>query len=180
MKRNVIIGCAVFAAAACLLGVMALEQPIPTTNNAPLKLEGHFIINAFHSDGTQFAHIEKHNLITTNGFKGASKLLFNANSGISPNQYNYIALGSSSTGPSSSDTALGSECGYSRQQTSSPTYSSAVSTLTGTFTGTSCTAQEIGVFDAASTGNMISRQTFSAITLASGDSAVVTYTFTLS
>jgi hypothetical protein len=166
---------------ALILGIyMHAESTIPSVPNQSLSLHGHFILNAYHSDGTQFAHVEKDNLITTNGFKGASYLLFNANSGITASKYNYLAIGSGSTGASASDTALGTECGYSRQQTSSPSYSSAVSTLTGTFTGAACTAAEVGVFDASTSGNMISRQTYSTITLASSDTMTVTYTFTLS
>ena len=150
------------------------------TLNDTLRIKGQFILDAYHADGIHFAHTEKDNLVVTNGFKGIGKLGWNANSGISPSTYRYLAVGATSTSPSRSDTALGSECGYSRQLTSSPTYSSAVITLSGTFTGASCTAVEVGVFDASSSGNMLSRQTYSAITLGSSDSLVVTYTFTLS
>jgi len=127
--------------------------------------------------------VDKDNLVVTNGFKGISKLVFNGNSGVSPSTYRYLALGTGSASATSSDTALQTEVsagGYSRQLTSSPAYSSSVTTLTGTFTGFSCSCQEIGVFDASSSGNMLSRQTYGTITLGSSDSLVITYTFTVS
>lgn len=161
--------------------VMAITMPLPQTNSMPkegFRLHGHFILNAYHADGVLFAHVEQDNIVVTAGFKGIGHLVFNSNSGVSPNTYRYIAIGSSGTAPTSADTALNSECGYTRQLTSSPTYSGGVNTLTGTFTGQTCNAQEIGILDASSSGNLLTHQTFSNINLASSDTLTATYTVT--
>ena len=173
---NIILSSSVILLLAIL--VSALNSEYDKGNNENLGLHGHFVIDAYHSDGTLFYHTERDNLVVTNGLKGIANLAFNANSGLSPSTYRYLALGSSSTAVSASDTALNSECGYSRQLTSSPTYSSAVITLTGTFTGATCTVNEIGIFDASSSGNMFSHALTGAFTMGSADTINVTYTIT--
>lgn len=181
-KKSMILSVSILAVCASILFAMSIYDNPKTdnANNDGLHIKGHFHAEAIHSDGTVFATVDKDNLITSNGFKGIAKLGWTANSGITPSAtYRYLAIGATNTAASSSDTALGSECGYSRQLTSAPTYSAGVITLTGSFTGTTCTAVEVGVFDASTTGNMLSRQVYSTVTLGSSDTFNVTYTYTL-
>jgi len=169
--------------AIAFLEIAITDQNNNEGTNESASLHGHFHAELVDKDGNIKQTIDKDNLIVTNGFKGISKLVFNGNSGVSPSTYRYIALGTSSTAVASSDTALNTEVsagGYSRQLTSSPSYSSSVTTLTGAFTGFSATINEAGVFDASSSGNMISHVLTGTITMGSSDTLNITYTFTVS
>lgn len=91
----------------------------------------------------------------------------------------HMALGSSSTAASTSQTALGSELGrVSLDSTSRSTNTiSYVATFSaGTATGT---VQEAGIFNAGASGNMLCRTTFSAVNKAAGDTVVVTWNVTV-
>ena len=91
----------------------------------------------------------------------------------------HMALGSSSTAASTSQTALGSELGRvsldsTNRATNTITY---VATFgAGTATGT---VEEAGIFNAGSSGNMLCRTTFSPVNKAAGDTIVVTWNVTV-
>ena len=98
-----------------------------------------------------------------------------------PDNFDYIAIGTDSTAPSSSDTTLGSEV-MREQGTYSHTSGTKSFSVQHTFTFTaSYTIWESGLFNAASGGTMLARGVLdSGIAVASGDSLQVTWTFTFS
>lgn len=91
----------------------------------------------------------------------------------------HMALGSSSTAASTSQTALGGELGRvvldSTARTNN-TISYVATFAAGTATGT---VQEAGIFNDGSSGNMLCRTTFSAVNKAAGDTVVVTWNVTV-
>ncbi len=97
----------------------------------------------------------------------------------------FIALGIGTTAANAADTALESEIvtnGGQRAaatvslQTTDTTNDTARLTHTFTFTG-SFAVTESGVLNDATTGTLLSRQVFSAINVASGDSLAITWDF---
>ena len=91
----------------------------------------------------------------------------------------YMAVGSSATAAATSQTALGGELG--RVAFDSTTRTSNTLAYVATFgagTGTGSLA-EAGIFNAASSGNMFCRTTFSTVTKASGDTVVITWNLTI-
>lgn len=184
-KKAMILSVSILAVCAGILfALSAYDSSISDNkNNDGLHIKGHIHAVLTDINGNVKQTIDKDNLIVSNGFKGIAKLGWNANSGVSASTYRYIALGTSSTAANSADTTLGVEVsagGYSRQLTTAPTYSAGVITLTGVFTGFSCTCVEMGVFDASTSGDMLARQTYSAINIGSSDTLTVTYTDSLS
>jgi len=101
--------------------------------------------------------------------------------------FTYIGIGIGTTGALAGDTALETE--YDETSTLSTTHKSAsVSRVTTTvtndtaqnvvtfnITGAGLAVTESGVFNAATAGTMLARQTFAVINLASGDSLQVTW-----
>lgn len=91
----------------------------------------------------------------------------------------HMAVGTSATAAATSQTALGGEIG--RVALDSSTRSSNTLTYIATFpagTGTGSLA-EAGILNAASTGNMLCRTTFSTVSKAAGDTVVVTWNVTV-
>lgn len=135
---------------------------------------------------------ERHfdNLIVDSGFEGVASRIAPHDGSINPSSpFNYIGLGTGSAPVAASQTSLVSElpfgAGYSRVQDSQATYSTtsgkqlglSVVFTPGQATGT---INESGLFDAASGGDMLARQTFSTINKGASDTLTVTWTITLS
>jgi hypothetical protein len=103
--------------------------------------------------------------------------------GVVTTPFTYIAIGTGTNAPSPSDTSLQSEthrqsATCSREQTNVPN-DTAVLVTTFTFSS-SYSITESGCFDASSGGNMLCRQTFSAINVGAGDSLQVTWKIVVS
>jgi hypothetical protein len=100
----------------------------------------------------------------------------------SPSTHNkptHMAIGTGATAPAAGNTALGAE--IDRNALTSKTRSTNVLTMVGNWAagdGTNSAIAEAGVFDAASTGNMYSRATFTAINKGASDTLQITWTFT--
>ena len=97
--------------------------------------------------------------------------------------FDYIAIGTGTTGATATDTTLESEIStgggeragaVGTRTTTSVTNDTAQLVTTFTFTS-SFAVTESGIFNAASAGTMLSRQTFGAINVVSGDSIEVTW-----
>lgn len=119
------------------------------------------------------------NTITYAGLAEVAGLLNGATSG----PFDYIAVGTGTTGASTSDTTLETEItdsGLARAQgtasriTTAQTNDTAQVTKTFSVTGTKAVT-EAGLLDAASSGVLLARQTFSAINVVSGDSLQMTW-----
>lgn len=122
------------------------------------------------------------NLVVNTGLAGMASR-FNGAGGEAA--FTYIALGTGTTAPSATDTALEAEIttggGARANATASRTTTDTTndtSQLQNTFSFTASFAiTESGVFNAASGGTMAARQTFSAINVVNGDSLQVTWKF---
>ena len=91
----------------------------------------------------------------------------------------YMAVGSSSTAAATSQTALGGELGRATLDSTTRTSNTIAYAATfGAGTGTG-TLTEAGIFNAASSGNMLCRTVFSTVTKAAGDTVVITWNITI-
>ena len=91
----------------------------------------------------------------------------------------HMAVGSDNTTAVTSQTTLGGELGRVALDSSTRTSNtiSYIATFSaGTGTGS---LQEAAIFNAASTGNMLCRTTFSTVTKAAGDTVVITWNVTV-
>ena len=91
----------------------------------------------------------------------------------------HMAVGTDSTAAATGQTALGGELG--RVVLDSTTRASNVLTYVATFPPGTCTGAlaEAAILNAASTGNMLCRTTFSVVNKAVGDSIVITWNVTV-
>jgi len=144
-----------------------------------MKLAGiiHFLVKG--KDGQVKDEREIRNTITNAGLAEVAGLLNGATSG----PFDYIAVGTGTTGAAAGDTALETETvdsGLARAQgtasriTTAQTNDTAQVTKTFSVTG-SVAVTEAGLLDAASSGVLLARQTFSAINVANGDSLQITW-----
>ena len=133
-------------------------------------------------------HID--NLIVNAGVEGVASRIAPHDGTINPSApYNYIALGTSNSAADAAQTALVAElpggASYARVQDGTAQYTTSGGnkiTLSVTFApgqGTG-TLRESGIFNAASGGDMLARQTFADIQKAAGDTLTVTWTISLS
>ena len=91
----------------------------------------------------------------------------------------HMAIGSSNTAAATSQTALGSELGRVALDSSTRTSNTIAYIATfGAGTGTG-SLTEAGIFNAASSGNMLCRTVFSTVTKAAGDTVVITWNVTI-
>ncbi len=97
--------------------------------------------------------------------------------------FDYIAVGTDSTAPNATQSALLVEkyrvAGTGSQQTTTTTNDTARLTTSISITA-SDTIQEAGIFNSSSAGDMLARTTFSAISVGSGDVLNIGYDIKLS
>ncbi len=149
-----------------------------------IKIKGHVKVEHFR-DGNLIEITERDNTITNAFFAVVSGLVGNTGSQVA---MTYLALGTSSTAPAASQTALQAETVVSGLTRTSATISRTTTTqtndtlqLTKTFTaGGSATIQEVGVFNDPTTGVMACRALTGAKALVSGDTLAITYTIKFS
>ena len=146
---------------------------------------------ARHADGSEFYRHESHNLKTTGGIDAIASMV--SNTGTQAAAANYIALSSTLSSPSASDCAAGSSsCTLVSEITTSglarakATYAhtAGASTYTLTYTWTASASVSAvtgaGVFNASSSGTLVFENTFTSVSLNSGDTIQVTWTITIS
>lgn len=139
-----------------------------------------------HADGRVFAQFTIANLITNAGKAlVAARIALDSGDSGGETKANYIAIGTGTTPAALTDTALESEIttdGGERaeatvtKETTDVTDDTIVLSKTFTFTG-SFNVSESGVFNAASSGELLNHQVFSAVPVVSGDSLEVTHKF---
>ena len=139
--------------------------------NEGLKLKGKLSI-ALNDEVVQ----EVDNLVVTAGKGYVASRMKDA----SATAMSHMAIGSGTTNPAASDTALETELG--RVALTSTTVSSAVVTYVATFaagTGTGAVT-EAGILNASSSGTLLCRTEFSVVNKGSSDSMTITWTVTVS
>lgn len=137
-----------------------------------------------YSDGllTQVGEVD--NIVTTVGKNQLASLLNSASAGTT--WVTHIGFGSGATAVAAGDTALTTELvgnGYARVAVTRSNPSANVIQYVATLTGitTSTTVQEVGLFDAVTTGHLIAHQLTGAVTLSSSsDSLQITWQITFS
>lgn len=144
-----------------------------------LKARGWFKLVHRNAAGEIVTEREVKNLVVTVGKAGIAGLI----NGVVTNFYDYIAIGTGTTAAAAGDTALETEIstnGGARalatlsRVTTSTTNDTAQFVVTFNFTG-SFAVTEAGILDAASTGNLLCRQVFSAVNVVNGDSLQITW-----
>lgn len=135
-----------------------------------VKMKGRFTIL---KNGVVVRQVE--NLITNAGFAAMSGLLL---VDISETAFDYIAIGTGTTAANVADTTLETEsmreAGTGTQTTTTVTNDTAH--LESTFNIVSTLAiTEAGMLNAASVGDLLNRQTFTAVNVINGDTLVIKY-----
>jgi hypothetical protein len=125
-------------------------------------------------DGKLINKIVTGNLLTNAGLAQMAGLI----NGVVTTPFTYVAVGTGTTAPSVTDTALVSEvmrvsATVSRTTTSVP---NDTATWSATFNFTSSYAlAEAGIFDASTGGNMLCRVTYPTLNVVSGDSLIINW-----
>jgi hypothetical protein len=144
-----------------------------------IKIKGQIDFKIIHKDGST-EEWSVNNLITSAGKAELANLAGNVSS---PTAFTYLAVGTSSTAVAVGQTALGGEISTNGLSRASATVSRTTTTVTNdtlqlakTFTVTgSSTVEEIGVFNASSSGTMLGRALTTSRSLINGDTFACTY-----
>jgi hypothetical protein len=147
-------------------------------NPEALKLVGRAKMTLFDYRGEIKDIREFFNLITNAGFDAVCAVLGNPTQ---PNNFDYIAIGTGTTGALVTDTALEKENARGLG-TYAHTGGTKVFTVTQTFSAGTGTGSitESGVLNADGAGTLLCRQVFSSISKGAADSLQVQWQFTLS
>lgn len=143
-----------------------------------IKIKGRIDFKITRLDGS-IEEWSVNNLITSAGKAQLALLAGDA----SATPFTYLALGSSSTAPAVGNTTLGTEISTNGFQRASATVSRTTTTVTNdtlqlnkVFTATgSHTVEEVGIFNAASSGTLLGRALTTTRTFVSGETYEVTY-----
>lgn len=148
-------------------------------NNHQVKLTGTYHFSITDSKGNVRDSWSVKNIITNAGKAQVALLIGDA----SATPFTYLALGTSSAAVGASQTTLSAEITDSGLQRAAGTVSRTTTTVTNdtytvtkTFTATgSKTVEEVGVFNASSSGTMLSRALTGTKSLTNGEQLTVTY-----
>lgn len=145
------------------------------------KISANVTIKLFDKEGNEKDRREIKNLVVDAGLDAAIQQILGLG-GSQPTEFNYIAVGTGTTSATAGDTALETEIG-TRQQDTVPSFTSpgqgdlVVTFAAGNGTGS---LTESGVFNAVTSGTMLARTTFTAISKGASDALQITWQFTLS
>jgi hypothetical protein len=145
-----------------------------------IKIRGRFKLVCKNPDGSGWATDWIKNTITNAGLAEVAGLVGATGS---PTEFTYLAVGTSSTAPTAADTALGAEItdtGLARKAATVARTTTTVTNdtlrLTTSWTASgSKTVEEIGIFNAASSGDMLAHALTSSRALVNGSLLSVTY-----
>jgi hypothetical protein len=145
-----------------------------------LKIKGTYHLKIVRADGSVKDAWSVNNIVTNAG--KAQLALLAGDSTADP--FTYIAVGTSSTAVSAAQTALQAETTTSGLSRAAGTVSRTTTTVsndtfqvTKTFTASGTVAvEEVGIFNASSSGTMLSRALTGTKTIVSTEQLVVTYT----
>lgn len=150
------------------------------------QLQGFIKIDHFDKAGNLIETVNTPNALMNLGFKEVAGL-FNTDQAGSYTAFDYIAVGTGTTAATATDTTLETEvtnlgltraAGTGTSVTTNVTDDTAQFLKSFTVTGAAAVT-ESGVLNAASTGTLLCRQTFSAINVANGDTLQITWKVTV-
>lgn len=141
----------------------------------PIKFSGSVDIVKYDDNGTITEKIHVKNLVVDAGKALIAKLV----SGNTATAVTHMAVGTSSTAAAASQTTLVTEVG--RVALTTKTASANVMSFIGIFPAGTATGslQEAALFNAASSGDMMCRSTFSSISKGANDTVSITWTITI-
>lgn len=149
--------------------------------NGNISFKGVYTIDVIDKNGKQKYYEVIENLIVNAGLAEIAGLIGNTGS---PTAFTYLAVGSGSTAAAATDTTLETELTDGGLERAAATVTRTTTTATNdtlqlvkafTVTGTK-TVREVGVFNASSSGDMMSRSVLTADkNLESGDTFTLTY-----
>lgn len=142
--------------------------------NFPIKGDLHIVIKDALTGEVKVDRLEKNLVVTVGKNWIASRMV-----GTASNVMGYMAVGTDSTSPAAGNTTLGAE--VARVAVTSATASTNTVTYVATFgagTGTGALT-EAGLFNANTSGTMLSRTTYSVINKGSGDEMTITWVITV-
>ena len=142
--------------------------------NEDLKLKGELTVQHFNKNKELVEELRFPNLIVNVGKSQMANLL----GGLGASSFDYVAVGTGTTTPAATDTALEAE--VVRVQTTNSLITTDVTNDTVQFEGTvdftsSYAITEYGLFDASTGGNMLNRAVKSALNVGNGDSIKVVW-----
>lgn len=145
-----------------------------------IALEGRWKLEVIGPDGKVKEQRAARNLIVTAGLNHIRSFLLDSVTPSAEVRMGWIAIGSDATAVSAANTTLGTELarGAVSTYTAGGTGVATIDRTFGAGVGTG-TITEAGVFNNATTGTMLNRVTFAAVTKGAGDSLKVTFTLTL-
>ena len=146
--------------------------------NDNLSVKGEVVITLTDENGNLKARQEINNLVVNTGKAFIASRMVGTALGV----MSHMALGSGTTAPALTDTALESLLGTREILDSSTTPASGVVIYTSTFEAGDATGAvtEAGIFNAATSGTMLCRTTFDVINKGASDTMSVTWTITVS
>ncbi|MFN0159285.1 MAG: hypothetical protein ACKVRP_14590 [Bacteroidota bacterium] len=157
---------------------MNTEQLREVLGGGPVErigLRGTILFELYDKNGDRKERREVKNLVVNAGLTKAAKFF----AGTDTPAVDYIAIGTGATAAANGDTALQTEVARSQGTKSTvtttvtdDTYQVQVTFAAGTGTGA---ITEAGLLDAASTGDLLCRQVFSAVNKGAGDTLQVTW-----
>jgi len=144
-----------------------------------MKLKGIYDFTITGTDGKVRDSWSVENLVTNAGFAELANL-----AGGNGTEFTYLAVGTSNTAVAATDTALGAEITDTGLERAEGTVSRITTTVTNdtykvtyTWTATgSKTVEEVGVFNAASAGTMLSHALTTSKAVANGETLTGQYT----
>ena len=142
-----------------------------------IKITGKLNVKHIGKDGNLIREYNFNNLVVTAGLAHIAARLVDSGS---PDQMTHMGVGSGSTTPALTDTALGSQLGRVSLTSKVPSGTSVTYTASfpaGTATGA---ITEAGIFNASSSGTMLCRTTFLTINKGADDTLAVSWVLTLS
>ena len=145
-------------------------------------LKGWFVIDRFDKQGNLIESVETPNATMNLGFKEVAQLI-GTDTTASATAFDFIAVGTGTTAATATDTILETEVtniGLTRAAGTGTNITTTVAydtfQLVHSFSPTSSAAvTESGVLNASSDGELLCRQTFSAINVTSGDTLTITW-----
>jgi len=139
------------------------------------SLKGKFRIAVLGEDQKLKTYLEVPNTIMNAGKAVVSGLML---TDVGEDAFDYIAIGTSNTAPNATQSALIAEkyrvAGTGSQETTTVTDDTARLTSSIAITS-SISVQEAGIFNSSSTGDMLARSTFSAVSVNNGDTINIGY-----